>query len=187
MIAGVDEAGRGALAGNVVAAAVILPNTYDLPQLTDSKKLSAKQRARLFDAIIAQAVSVRWAQASPVEIDRLNIHHASLLAMQRAIGGLPAVDEVRIDGKFAPQCAYPTRAIVGGDASEPAIAAASIIAKVIRDRQLILLDSLYPQYGFAGHKAYPTKTHITALCEHGICALHRLSYGPVQRSLNNYA
>lgn len=187
IIAGVDEAGRGALAGNVIAAAVILPAHYDLPKLTDSKKLSAKQRDRLFAAIIAQAVCVRWAQASAAEIDARNIHHASLLAMARAISGLPAnVSRVLIDGRFSPNCAYSTQAVVGGDASEAAIAAASIVAKVIRDRQLLLLDRIYPQWGFAAHKAYPTTAHKRALHEHGICALHRLSYAPVQRALSNH-
>lgn len=181
MIAGVDEAGRGALIGNVVAAAVILPPTYDLPYLTDSKKLTPKRREVLFHAICRQAVAWRWAQASPQEIDRLNIHHATLLAMQRAVNALdPMAAQIVVDGKFVPDVAVPAQAVVGGDRDIPAIAAASIVAKVIRDRQMHLLDGVYPQYGLAGHKGYATKAHRTALHNHGICPLHRRSYAPVR-------
>ena len=181
MIAGVDEAGRGALIGNVVAAAVILPAHYDLPGLTDSKKLSARRREQLFTAICEQAVAWRWAQASAQEIDQLNIHHATLLAMKRAVLALHCVpNEVLVDGKFVPQINIAARAVVGGDRDVPAIAAASIIAKVVRDRQMALLDVIYPHYGLLAHKGYPTKGHITAMQAHGICALHRLSYAPVK-------
>lgn len=182
MIAGVDEAGRGALIGNVVAAAVILPEAPDLPGLTDSKKLSAKRREVLFAAICAQAIAWRWAQASAQEIDRLNIHHASLLAMQRAVNALhPQPSEVLIDGKFVPPLEMKAQAVVGGDRDIPAIAAASIIAKVIRDRQMALLARAYPHYGLHKHKGYPTRGHIQALQAHGICPLYRLSYAPVKK------
>lgn len=181
MIAGIDEAGRGALIGNVVAAAVVLPEDYDLPRLTDSKKLTAHRREQLFISICQQAVAWRWAQASAQEIDQLNIHHATLLAMKRAVLALhPAPLEVLVDGKFVPQINIPARAVVGGDREVPAIAAASIIAKVIRDRQMALLDTAYPHYGLLAHKGYPTRRHIAAMQVHGICALHRLSYAPVK-------
>ena len=147
-VAGVDEAGRGALVGNVVAAAVILPAQFDLPGLTDSKKLSARQREVLFDAITAQALAWCAAVASPAEIDAMNIHHATLLAMRRAVEGLAiSPQSVLVDGKFTPDLAMPARAIVGGDASEACIAAASIIAKVTRDRQMMELEARFPGYG----------------------------------------
>ena len=160
-VAGVDEAGRGALVGNVVAAAVILPAQFDLPGLTDSKKLSARQREVLFGAITAQALTWCAAVASPAEIDAMNIHHATLLAMRRAVEGL-------------------ARAIVGGDASEACIAAASIIAKVTRDRQMMELEARFPGYGFAAHKGYGTKAHLAALARLGATPEHRRSYAPVR-------
>lgn len=180
-VAGVDEAGRGALVGNVVAAAVILPAQFDLPGLTDSKKLSARQREVLFDAITAQALAWCAAAASPAEIDAMNIHHATLLAMQRAVEGLAmSPQSVLVDGKFTPDLAMPARAIVGGDASEACIAAASIIAKVTRDRQMAELDARFPGYGFAVHKGYGTKAHLAALTRLGATPEHRRSYAPVR-------
>ena len=180
-VAGVDEAGRGALVGNVVAAAVILPATFNLPGLTDSKKLSARQREVLFDAITAQALAWCAAAASPAEIDAMNIHHATLLAMQRAVEGLAiSPQSVLVDGKFTPELAMPARAIVGGDASEACIAAASIIAKVTRDRQMMELDARFPGYGFAAHKGYGTKAHLAALARLGATPEHRRSYAPVR-------
>ena len=180
-VAGVDEAGRGALVGNVVAAAVILPATFNLPGLTDSKKLSARQREALFDAITAQALAWCAAAASPAEIDAMNIHHATLLAMQRAVEGLAiSPQSVLVDGKFTPDLAMPARAIVGGDASEACIAAASIIAKVTRDRQMVELEARFPGYGFAAHKGYGTKAHLAALARLGATPEHRRSYAPVR-------
>ena len=180
-IAGVDEAGRGALVGNVVAAAVILPAQFDLPGLTDSKKLSARQREVLFEAITAQALAWCAAVASPAEIDAMNIHHATLLAMRRAVEGLAiSPQSVLVDGKFTPELAMPVRAIVGGDASEACIAAASIIAKVTRDRQMMELEARFPGYGFAAHKGYGTKAHLAALTRLGATPEHRRSYAPVR-------
>ena len=184
LTAGVDEAGRGALVGNVVAAAVILPARFALPGLTDSKKLSARQREVLFDGITAQALAWCAAVASPAEIDTLNIHHATLLAMRRVVEGLAtAPQQVLVDGKFTPALAMPARAIVGGDASEACIAAASIIAKVTRDRQMAELDARFPGYGFAAHKGYGTKAHLAALARLGATPEHRRSYAPVRAVL----
>ena len=180
-VAGVDEAGRGALVGNVVAAAVILPAQFNLPGLTDSKKLSARQREALFDAITAQALTWCAAVASPAEIDAMNIHHATLLAMRRAVEGLATPPQsVLVDGKFTPELTMPARAIVGGDASEACIAAASIIAKVTRDRQMMELEARFPGYGFAAHKGYGTKAHLAALTRLGATPEHRRSYAPVR-------
>ena len=180
-VAGVDEAGRGALVGNVVAAAVILPAQFNLPSLTDSKKLSARQREALFDAITAQALAWCAAAASPAEIDAMNIHHATLLAMRRAVEGLAiSPQSVLVDGKFTPELAMPARAIVGGDASEACIAAASIIAKVTRDRQMAELEARFPGYSFAAHKGYGTKAHLAALARLGATPEHRRSYAPVR-------
>ena len=180
-VAGVDEAGRGALVGNVVAAAVILPETFNLPGLTDSKKLSARQREALFDAITAQALAWCAAAASPAEIDAMNIHHATLLAMRRAVEGLATPPQsVLVDGKFTPELAMPARAIVGGDASEACITAASIIAKVTRDRQMMELEARFPGYDFAAHKGYGTKAHLAALARLGATPEHRRSYAPVR-------
>ena len=184
LTAGVDEAGRGALVGNVVAAAVILPARFALPGLTDSKKLSARQREVLFDGITAQALAWCAAAASPAEIDTLNIHHATLLAMRRAVEGLAtAPQQVLVDGKFTPALAMPARAIVGGYASEACIAAASIIAKVTRDRQMAELDARFPGYGFAAHKGYGTKAHLAALARLGATPEHRRRYAPVRAVL----
>lgn len=180
--AGVDEAGRGPLAGRVYAAAVILGDfVVDLPTL-DSKRLSEKRRETLFDDIRGNAAawSITWAEVE--EIDRLNILHATMLAMQRAVAALnlrPAC--VLVDGNRAPEFGLATRCIVGGDAAEPCIGAASILAKVARDRYMLELAELYPQYGFAQHKGYPTRSHVEALQVHGVSPVHRRSFGPVAR------
>lgn len=182
-IAGVDEAGRGPLAGPVVAAAVVL-GVHDLAGLGDSKTKTARQRDVLYRAIMRGAHAVAVGCADAQEIDTLNIHHASLLAMQRAIAGLGVVpDEVLVDGKFCPVLPCPARAIVRGDASEPAISAASIIAKVHRDRLMEALHHAYPVYGFDRHKGYPTAAHLRALEAAGVCVAHRRSYAPVRRVL----
>ncbi len=183
-VAGVDEAGRGPLAGSVVASAVILPARFDLPGLTDSKKLSAGQRAVLEPMIQQQAIAWCVAQATCEEVDRINILQATMLAMQRAVMGLQKVPTlVLIDGNRAPDLLIPARCIVKGDLTQPVISAASILAKQERDRQLVALDQQFPQYGFAQHKGYPTKAHLLALCEHGPCSAHRLSFKPVSQSV----
>ncbi|WP_072281908.1 ribonuclease HII [Rappaport israeli] len=185
IVAGVDEAGRGALVGNVVAAAVVLPKRYDLPKLTDSKRLTARQRERLFEGIMAQASAVCWAQVGALEIDRLNIHHASLLAMRRAVLGLRCLpDKVLVDGRFVPDVPMVCEAIVGGDGLEASIAAASIVAKVVRDAQMVALDACWPQYGYARHKGYPSALHVQALARFGVHGLYRLSYRPVRALLS---
>lgn len=182
-IAGVDEAGRGALAGNVVAAAVILPEGDYPKDLTDSKALSAKRREQLFEWIDANALAVSWGQATPSEIDKYNIHHATLSAMHRAISQLDyPYQHLLIDGKFVPSQWPKAQAIIGGDRLIAAISAASIVAKVIRDRQMVALAKAYPVYGFAAHKGYGSKLHRHALLEHGVCEAHRLSYAPVRRA-----
>lgn len=175
-VCGIDEAGRGPLAGNVVAAAVILPHGLFIEGLNDSKKLSEKKREALFEVIMREAVtSVAW--ATPAEIDELNILNATMLAMNRAVKGLPVpADFALIDGNTARGFEIPTRTIVGGDAKCPSVAAASILAKVTRDRQCFLLDSLYPEYGFARHKGYPTKEHMAKVVELGPCPEHRRSF-----------
>lgn len=187
LIAGTDEVGRGPLAGPVTAAAVILPQSYDLPGLTDSKKLTEKKRDKLFDLIKAQAVSYAIAEASVEEIDRLNILQASLLAMHRAVSGLNKKPEkVLIDGNICPDWGMAAEAIVGGDQLIPAISAASILAKVTRDRLMIQLDAEYPGYGFAGNKGYPTKKHLQALQEIGLTPWHRRSFAPVKKLLKSH-
>lgn len=183
IVAGVDEAGRGPLAGPVVAAAVILPEQYHLDGLTDSKKLSEKKRERLFDEIQDQAICFGIAEASIEEIDTLNILHASMLAMQRAINALPSKPSMLlIDGNRCPETDISAKAVVGGDGIEPAISAASILAKVTRDRLMKDMETCYPGYGFAKHKGYPTKAHREKLAELGPCAIHRRSYAPVQQA-----
>lgn len=181
-IAGVDEAGRGPLAGPVFAAAVILPVRWCLPGLTDSKKLNARQREELFAEICSKAVSVGIGCAEVGEIDSLNILNATLLAMQRAVSGLdPVPDEALIDGNRCPDLPCPARAIVGGDLSEPSISAASIIAKVTRDRIMMEMHEKYPDYGFDQHKGYGTRRHLEALERLGPCEIHRRSFAPVAR------
>ncbi len=176
-VAGCDEAGRGPLCGPVVAAAVILPRGLVLEGLGDSKKLSEKQRERLYTEITDAAIAYSIAEASPEEIDRLNIREASMLAMNRAIEGLPVQpDGVLVDGNYARGFSMPAMTVVHGDALSPSIAAASILAKVTRDRICLELDRQYPQYGIAVHKGYPTAAHYKALSEHGPCPCHRRSF-----------
>ena len=180
LICGVDEAGRGPLAGPVVAAAVILDPQQPIAGLNDSKKLTAARRAALAVEIREKALAWALAEASALEIDRINILQASLLAMQRAVSGLSLVPEkALVDGNKCPVLACPVEAIVGGDGKLAAIAAASILAKTVRDAQMQELHVLYPQYGFDRHKGYPTALHLAALREHGISPVHRRSYGPV--------
>lgn len=176
-VCGIDEAGRGPLAGNVVAAAVILPKGLVIDGLDDSKKLSEKKREALFDIIQKEAVSFSVAWATPSEIDELNILGATMLAMRRAVEGLdiPA-DFALIDGNTARGFSIPVKTIVKGDAKSPSIAAASILAKVTRDRQCLELDMKYPEYGFKKHKGYPTKDHMNKLREIGPCEEHRKSF-----------
>ncbi len=184
LVAGVDEAGRGPLAGPVVAAAVILDERQPIAGLADSKKLTALRRERLFDEIRAKALCCSIAQASVEEIDRLNILQATLLAMRRAVQGLrlkPAL--VQVDGNRLPVLDIPAQAIVKGDALVPAISAASILAKVHRDRWCAEVHAQYPQYGFDAHKGYGTAAHLQALRAHGASPLHRRSFAPVAQQL----
>jgi ribonuclease HII len=184
MIAGVDEAGRGPLAGDVVAAAVILDPALEIPGLTDSKKLSAVQREKLFPLIKQQALSFAIASASVEEIDSLNILQASMLAMKRAVAALTLTAElVYVDGNRCPVWEYHSQAVVKGDSKIASIAAASILAKVTRDQELQKLDEQYPGYGFARHKGYPTKFHLEALKILGPSPVHRKSFGPVAQLL----
>jgi len=181
IIVGVDEAGRGPLVGSVVAGAVILPNDFNLPELTDSKKLSEKKRETLYQLITDQC---RWAvgESTPQEIDEINILQATMLAMRRAVENLNTkYDQVLVDGNRCPKVDN-CKAIIKGDLTEPVISAASIIAKVTRDRQMIDLDMQYPEYGFAKHKGYGTKVHLEALAEFGaIKHQHRYSFAPLRR------
>lgn len=184
-IAGVDEAGRGPLIGSVVAAAVILDPTRPIVGLNDSKKLSAKKREQLFIEIQEKALAWSIAEATHAEIDELNILQATLLAMKRAVEGLHIQPQkVLIDGNKTPTgLTIPCEAVVGGDALYAEISAASILAKVTRDRQMQALDQLYPEYGFAKHNGYPTKAHLEAIAQHGVLAEHRRSYKPIQQAL----
>lgn len=184
MICGVDEAGRGPLAGPVVAAAVILDPTRPIVGLADSKKLSAARRARLASEIREKALAWSIAEATVEEIDAINILQATLLAMQRAVAGLSMIPgEVLIDGNRCPALAVPARAIIGGDATEAAISAASILAKTSRDAGMLDLHALYPQYGFERHKGYGTAAHLEALREYGPSPVHRRSFAPVRVQL----
>ena len=181
LVAGVDEVGRGPLAGPVVAAAVILDDERPIKGLRDSKALSPLRREKLYDEIMARALCVSIADASAQEIDRLNILQATLLAMQRAVERLrlpPA--RVLVDGNRLPVLRVPAQAIVKGDTKVPAISAASIVAKVHRDRWCQTLHERWPMYGFDGHKGYPTPVHLQALVQHGPCPEHRRSFAPVQ-------
>lgn len=184
LVAGVDEAGRGPLAGSVVAAAVILDAENPIIGLADSKKLSAKSRLALYDEIRAKALCCSIALATVDEIDQLNILHATMLAMKRAIEGLrlPPI-KVLVDGNRVPQVRYDVDAIVGGDDLISEISAASILAKVYRDQLLKDLDVQYPQYGFLQHKGYGTKAHLDALRQYGPCIEHRRSFAPVRLAL----
>jgi ribonuclease HII len=181
LLAGVDEAGRGPLAGPVVAAAVMLDELQPIKGLADSKTLSPRRRERLYDEIRAKALCCSVAEASAQEIDALNILQATLLAMRRAVEGLRLVPHfVLVDGNRLPVLKMPAQAIVKGDAKVQAIAAASILAKVHRDRLCEALHERYPQYGFAAHKGYPTAEHLRALRTHGACPEHRHSFAPVR-------
>lgn len=183
LLVGVDEVGRGPLAGPVVAAAVILKQPIE--GLTDSKKLTEKKREKLAVEIEDSALCYAIARVSHQEIDKINIFQATLLAMKRAIEALSVTPEFgAIDGTHVPDVSFPCQAIIKGDLKIPAISAASIIAKVSRDKEMVALDDVYPGYGFAKHKGYPTKQHLTALDKIGICLIHRRSYAPVRNRLN---
>lgn len=180
LMAGVDEAGRGPLMGPVVAAAVILNDLHPIKGLADSKKLTARQRDKLYDEIRAKALCCSVAMASVEEIDQLNILQATMLAMKRAVEGLRLKPhKALVDGNRLPTLNVLAEAIVKGDAKIPAISAASILAKVTRDRWCAEYDLLFPQYGFASHKGYGTAAHLLALREHGPCPQHRKSFAPV--------
>lgn len=188
LIAGVDEAGRGPLAGPVSAAAVILDPARPISGLDDSKKLSPARRAILERAIQDHALAWAVAWSSVEEIDRLNILHASLLAMQRAVAALPIQPErILVDGNRCPDFAGEAQAVIGGDGLVPAIGAASILAKVARDRLMVQMEEDFPGYGFAGHKGYPTRIHLEALRRLGPCPAHRRSFGPVRALLESAA
>lgn len=183
-LAGVDEVGRGTLAGDVVTAAVILDPAHPIRGLADSKKLSEKRRESLFDEIVEKALCWSVARASVDEIDRYNILHATLKAMQRAVENLTVQPEfVAVDGNRLPSWQYPSQAVVKGDDRVACISAAAILAKVTRDREMIVHDKAYPQYGFAAHKGYGTHVHRQALAEVGPCPLHRKSFEPVKSML----
>ena len=185
LMAGVDEVGRGPLAGPVVAAAVILDERRTIRGLNDSKLLAPEERERLDVEIRARAVCCSVAEASVEEIDRLNILRAALLAMRRAVEGLlcqPSI--VLVDGNQRPELTMPVRTVIGGDAKVRAISAASIIAKVHRDRLLMALHDEHPQYGFHGHKGYSTPEHLAALRDHGACRHHRRSFAPVRDAID---
>jgi len=187
-VCGVDEAGRGPLVGAVVAGAVVLDPSNPIEGLRDSKKLTASRREFLYEQIVEKAKAWGVGQASPAEIDEINILQATMLAMKRAIEDLTVrlgawPDKALIDGNRCPELPISAEAIIKGDAKEPAISAASIIAKVTRDRQMQILDRLHPQYGFAQHMGYPTEAHFAALKEFGACDEHRRSFSPVRKVL----
>ncbi|ACK47374.1 Ribonuclease H [Shewanella baltica OS223] len=190
LIAGVDEVGRGPLVGDVVTAAVILDPNKPISGLNDSKKLSEKRREALFDEICDKALCYQVGRASPAEIDELNILHATMLAMQRAVAGLNIAPElVLVDGNRSPifvahnGAGLTSHSIIKGDGLIASISAASIIAKVTRDREMDVLDAAYPQYGFAKHRGYPTKAHFEAIAEHGVFDQYRKSFKPVKALL----
>lgn len=177
LVCGVDEAGRGPLAGPVCAAAVILPPMLDIPGLTDSKKLTDKKRRELFDIIVDRAIAYGIALVGEKEVDEINILQATFRAMQQAVSRLNMVpDLVMVDGNRAPAMGMPVKTVVKGDSLSASIAAASILAKVTRDRLMEDLDASYPQYGFSVHKGYGTKRHYAALREFGPCAIHRMTF-----------
>jgi ribonuclease HII len=187
IVCGVDEAGRGPLAGPVVAAAVILDPKRRIRGLDDSKALSAKTREALYEKIVERSLSFCVASASVEEIDRLNILHATMLAMKRAIEGLSVTPTLaRIDGNRCPMLAVRSEAVIGGDAQVPAISAASILAKVTRDRMLFELHERFPMYGFDAHVGYGTPQHLAALSEHGPCEHHRRSFAPVRLAFERH-
>lgn len=184
LIAGVDEAGRGPLAGPVVAAAVILDDKQPISGLADSKKLTPVRRDALYDEIRARALCCSVAQASVQEIDHLNILHATMLAMKRAVEGLRLLpSQVLVDGNRLPVLNVLAEAVVKGDQTVPSISAASIVAKVTRDRLMLELDGRWPAYGFSQHKGYGTEAHLAALARHGVCEEHRRSFAPVAAAL----
>ena len=184
LVAGVDEAGRGPLAGPVVAAAVILDSTRPISGLADSKKLSEKRREQLCVEICEHALCWSLGRAEADEIDQINILQASLLAMQRAVEGLQLKPQhALVDGNRLPQLECSAEAVIKGDEKVACISAASIIAKVTRDREMVALDAIYPGYGLARHKGYPTRQHLQALQDLGVTQLHRRSFGPVRRLL----
>ena len=184
LVAGVDEVGRGPLCGPVVTAAVILDPARPILGLNDSKKLSEARRERLFDEICEKALAWCIARADVEEIDRLNILHATMLAMQRAVEGLRVAPRVAlIDGNRCPKLAVPCAPVIKGDSQVPAIAAASILAKVSRDREMQALELQYPGYGIGGHKGYPTPVHLEALKRLGATPIHRRSFAPVRAVL----
>ncbi|EPO1075524.1 ribonuclease HII [Cronobacter sakazakii] len=184
LVAGVDEVGRGPLVGAVVTAAVILDPLKPIVGLADSKKLSEKRRLALFDEIKEKAIAWSLGRAEPHEIDELNILHATMLAMQRAVAGLAVTPEyVLVDGNRCPALPMPSMTVVKGDSRVAEISAASILAKVTRDAEMAELDLTFPQYGFAQHKGYPTAFHLERLAEHGATAHHRRSFAPVRRAL----
>jgi len=188
LICGVDEAGRGPLAGPVSAAAVILDPVRPIEGLADSKKLSEKQRDRLAPLIRARALAWAVAYAEVEEIDRLNILQATLLAMRRAVEALSIrPQQVLVDGLYCPQTGIPSQAIVKGDSKVAAISAASILAKTARDELMLALHGCYPQYGFDAHKGYPTAAHLAALREHGVSAVHRKTFKPVRQFAANHS
>lgn len=187
-ICGVDEAGRGPLVGAVVAGAVVLDPSNPIEGLKDSKKLSAARREYLYEQIMEKAKAWGVGEASPAEIDEINILQATMLAMRRAVEDLTTrlgvwPDKALIDGNCCPELPITAEAIVKGDAKEPAISAASIIAKVTRDRQMQILHERYPEYGFAQHMGYPTEAHFAALKQYGACEQHRRSFSPVRKVL----
>ncbi len=188
LVAGVDEAGRGPLAGPVVAGAVILDPHNPIDGLQDSKRLTAARREALYVEIQEKALAWAVASADVEEIDRINILQATMLAMQRAVDALqPAAEHALIDGNRCPVLACPAQAIVKGDSRVAAISAASIMAKVSRDREMLSLDLQYPGYGLAQHKGYPSKAHIEALENLGVTPIHRRSYAPVRRMIERQA
>ena len=188
LVAGVDEVGRGPLVGAVIAAAVILDPLQPIADLNDSKKLSEKKREALYEEICAKSLAWAIGRAEVEEIDRINILQASLLAMQRAVAGLQVAPEhALVDGNRCPQLACPATFVIKGDSRVPAIAAASIIAKVTRDREMLILDQQFPGYGIAQHKGYPTKDHLAALQQLGVSRVHRRSYAPVKKVLASMA
>jgi ribonuclease HII len=191
-VCGVDEAGRGPLVGAVVAGAVVLDPNNPIEGLKDSKKLSAARREYLYEQIMEKAKAWGVGEASPVEIDKINILQATMLAMRRAIEDLATrlgawPDKALIDGNRCPELPISAEAIIKGDAKEPAISAASIVAKVTRDRQMMSLHEQHPEYGFAQHMGYPTEAHFAALKQYGACDQHRRSFSPVRKVLESIA
>ena len=191
-ICGVDEAGRGPLVGAVVAGAVVLDPSNPIEGLKDSKKLTPAKREFLYEQIMEKAKAWGVGEASPAEIDKINILQATMLAMRRAIEDLTIrlgtwPDKALIDGNRCPELPIAAEAIIKGDAKEPAISAASIVAKVTRDRQMMSLHELHPEYGFAQHMGYPTEAHFAALKQYGACDQHRRSFSPVRKVLESIA